>query len=105
MAPARRSPSTSARTSIPRSNPPWVTRTWWTWSPGRGGVVSRTSAAEPSRGIPPRSRAALHGQGVVADEVGPPLLEQLHVDGLASDRAHPARLAGPLLLRRELALE
>ena len=55
MAPARRSASTSARTSMPRSKPPWLTRTWWTWRPGSGLVVSVTSAAEPSEAITPWS--------------------------------------------------
>ena len=48
----------------------------------------------------------LDGEVCVAEEVRlAALLGKLHVDGVALDGAHLARLAGALLLRRELALE
>ena len=64
---------------------------------------------------PPRERpvlqhredaGVLHRELRVAEEVRlPAFLGDLHVDGVALHRAHLARLPGPLLLRRQLALE
>ena len=53
-----------------------------------------------------RTRASSTASDVVAEELGScARSSELHVDGVALDRAHLARLAGALLLGGELALE
>src|SRR6185295_6031140 len=47
----------------------------------------------------------LDAELVVAEEVRPALLQQLHVDGIALDRAHLAGLPGALLLLSERLVE
>jgi hypothetical protein len=68
---------------MPRSKPPWVTRTWWTWRPGRGARGVGDLGGRPVGGDDPAvadlaARHRVEGRAVEDDE---PLLAGVEAEG------------------------